>query len=123
MATVDYACQQGKLITIETIESVVNTIAEKFSPGKIILFGSYASGHPTPDSDLDLLIVMNSDQPRYRRPVPLHMLFNPAPCAMDLLVYTPDEIRKWNGTTNHIVTEAMLSGKVMYEHAARKARG
>lgn len=107
--------QYGELIAPETIEGVVRSIAENFSPEKIILFGSYASGNPTPDSDLDLLVVMESDQPRYRRPVPLHLLFKPTPCAMDFLVYTSEELSRWNGTTNHIVTAALRFGKVVYE--------
>lgn len=108
--------QHGELIDPETIEGVVRVIAEYFHPHKIVLFGSYAVGSPTPDSDLDLLVVMESDQPRrYKRSVPLHMLFRPKPCPMDILVYTPEEVAYWNGTANHVVTEALLSGKVMYE--------
>lgn len=108
--------QYGELIAPETIEGVVQTIAEKFHPRKIVLFGSYANGSPTPDSDLDLLIVMDSDQPRrYKRAVPIHGLFRPKPCPMDILVYTPDEVAYWYGTANHIVTEALTSGKIMYE--------
>lgn len=57
----------GKLIPQETIEGVIDAIARNFSPEKIVLFGSYASGEPTPDSDLDLLIVMRTSLPRDRR--------------------------------------------------------
>jgi len=105
----------GELIPPETIEGVVRTIADNFSPEKIILFGSYANGKPTPDSDLDLLVIMESDQPRYRRASPLRLMFNPTPCAMDILVYTPEEVKKWNGTINHIVTVACKTGRVLYE--------
>lgn len=48
--------KQGELIASETIEGVAKAIAENFHPEKIILFGSYASGTPTPDSDLDFLV-------------------------------------------------------------------
>lgn len=116
MAAISLKRQQyGELVPQETIEGVVRTIAERFHPEKIVLFGSYASGNPTPDSDLDLLVIMDSDQPRYRRPVPIHLLFRPKPCAMDILVYTPAEVKKWNGTQSHIVTEAFESGRVVYE--------
>jgi len=37
------------------------------------------------------------------------------PCAMDILVFTPEEIAKWNGTVNHIATIAIQAGKVLYE--------
>jgi len=118
MATVSLRRQQyGELIAPETIEGVVRVIAENFHPQKIVLFGSYSGGSPTPDSDLDLLVVMDSDQPRQnKRSVAMHMMFQPTPCPMDILVYTPEEVAYWNGTVNHIVTEAMSSGRVMYEH-------
>ena len=106
----------GELISAETISGVVRTIADGCSPEKIVLFGSYASGTPTPDSDLDLLIIMETDQvQRVKRAVPIHQLFRPKPCSMDILVYTPQEVAYWDGAFNHIVTEALSSGKVLYE--------
>ena len=52
---------------------------------------------------------------RERRAAPIRLLFRPTPCSMDILVYTPQEVRYWDGTVNHIVTEALQAGKVMYE--------
>lgn len=116
MAAVSLIQQQyGELIAPETIDGVTQAIVENFHPEKIILFGSYAAGTPTPDSDLDFLVVMDTDQPRNNRSTPIRLVFNPVPCAMDILVYTPAEIKKWNGVTNHIVTEAHLDGRVVYE--------
>lgn len=117
MGSITLQCQKiGELIPQETIIGVAKAIADNFHPEKIILFGSYASGTPTPESDLDFLVIMDSDQPRYKRSIPIRLLFKPVPCAMDILVYTPDEVKKWNGATNHIVTEAFLDGRVVYDH-------
>jgi hypothetical protein len=58
---------------------------------------------------------MDTDQTGNKRYTPIRLIFNPVPCAMDILVYTPDEIKKWNGVTNHIVTEAHLDGTVVYD--------
>ena len=102
-------------ITEETIQRVVNTIAGKMNPQKIVLFGSAAHGEAGPDSDLDLLLIMESDLPRYKRAAPIHLLFRPYPCPMDFLVYTPTEIERYNGVTNHIVTEALTYGRTVYE--------
>jgi len=107
--------QTGELISEEIIRAVVQKIAENFFPDKIIIFGSYASGNPTPDSDLDLMVIMQTDLPRHKRAVPLRLLFRPTPCAMDILVFTPEEVSYWNGVTNHIITEVFASGKVVYE--------
>ena len=113
----DYAREQkqGELIAPETIDAIVKGIAERFSPEKIVVFGSYANGNPTPDSDLDLLVVMRSDQPRHKRAAPLMLMFRPSLCAMDILVYTPEEVAEWNGTVNHIITDVFSSGEVVYE--------
>jgi predicted nucleotidyltransferase len=44
-------------VTLKDIQKIVQQIVERFHPQKVILFGSYAYGEPTEDSDLDLLIV------------------------------------------------------------------
>jgi uncharacterized protein len=117
MGTVSLPRQKsGELIPQETIDGVAKAIAENFHPEKIILFGSYVSGTPTPDSDLDFLVVMESDEPRRKRSVPISLMFRPYPCAMDILVFTPEEVKKWNGATNHIITEAFLDGRVVYDN-------
>ena len=109
--------RQGELVAPETVRGIAHAIAEAFHPERIVLFGSYATGRPSPDSDVDLLVVMPSTQPQHRRAAALRMLFRPAPCAMDILVFTPDEVRRWNGTANHIVTEAFTHGKVLHDSA------
>jgi predicted nucleotidyltransferase len=49
-------------VTLNDIRRVVQQIVERFNPQKVILFGSYASGRPTKDSDVDLLVVMDTDE-------------------------------------------------------------
>ncbi|MFU8858631.1 MAG: nucleotidyltransferase domain-containing protein [Deferrisomatales bacterium] len=105
----------GQRLPEATVEEIVRAIAEAFRPLQIVVFGSYARGHPTPESDLDLLVVMDTDLPRHRRAVPLRLLFRPAPCSMDILVYTPEEVERWKGTVNHVVTEAYACGRIAYE--------
>jgi predicted nucleotidyltransferase len=51
---------ERKRIPNKAIDSLVSQISEKFSPEKIILFGSYAWGNPGPESDVDLLVIMNT---------------------------------------------------------------
>ena len=106
---------QGKIMTEEAIAAIVQTIATRINPQQIILFGSYACGTPTEDSDLDLMIIMETDQPKNKRSTPIRLIFRPVPCSMDILVFTPEEIAYWNGTTNHIITTAFLTGKLLYD--------
>lgn len=108
----------GQLISPQTIEGVIETIATSFKPSQVLLFGSYANGQPMPDSDLDLLIVMDTDRPHHQRSTPIRLLFQPMPCAMDILVVTPAEVAYWNGTVNHIITAAFETGKVVYDGSA-----
>ncbi|MBC8180333.1 nucleotidyltransferase domain-containing protein [candidate division KSB1 bacterium] len=105
----------GHLISDETIKSIVQSIAEHFSPEKILIFGSYASRNASPDSDLDIMVVMETDLPRHKRATPIRLSFKPTPCAMDILVYTPKEVEYWNGTPNHIISEIFQSGMIVYE--------
>ena len=104
-------------IAPDVIAGVVSVIARNCDPEKIILFGSAAAGQTRRGSDLDLLVVMDSALPRHKRAAPIRLLFSPYPCPMDSLVYTPTEVRKWRGATNHIVTEALDRGKVVYERS------
>jgi uncharacterized protein len=111
----DRPLQYGEIITQELVEAIVDRIVRAIHPSKVIVFGSCAHGNPGPDSDLDLLIVQNTDLPKYERTVPIRRLFKPQPCPMDILVYTPEEVDYWIGTTNHIITEAFQSGRIYYE--------
>jgi predicted nucleotidyltransferase len=108
----------GELLSSELLNAIIAKIACELCPEKVIIFGSYARGTPGPDSDLDILIVMNSELPRHKRVLNVRALFNPQPCPMDILVYTPQEVQYWNGTINHIITEAFETGIVHYERKA-----
>lgn len=110
--------EPGQLVPDETIQAIVDAIRQRFAPEKIVLFGSYAGGRPNPDSDLDILVVADSSAPPHRRGVPIRLMFRPTPCAMDVIVVTPQEVEYWNGTLNHIITEAMTNGKVVYERTS-----
>lgn len=99
----------------ETIDRVVTTIVRACKPEQIMLFGSAATGAWRPDSDLDLLVIAHSELPRHRRSAALRLLFDPYPCPMDILVYTPEEVSQWRDVTNHVVSEALRTGQVVYE--------
>ncbi len=108
---------QEAVIAPDVIDSVISAIVHNCDPEMIVLFGSAATGRTGQDSDLDLLVVMDSTLPRHKRAAPIRLLFSPYPCPMDILVYTPAEVEKWRGTTNHIVTEVFDRGNVVYERS------
>ncbi|MCX7045105.1 MAG: nucleotidyltransferase domain-containing protein [Candidatus Sumerlaeota bacterium] len=103
------------MIDIREIHKVAKRIGIAANADRIILFGSYARGEATENSDVDLLIIAKSDQPRFKRSRALYQMFNPYPFSMDLLVYTPDEIAEAKGTSLSFVSTALREGKILYE--------
>lgn len=69
-------------------------------------------------SDLDLLVVAESDKPRHKRAVPLYLALSDILLPMDILVYTADEIKDWQAVPQAFVTTALREGKVLYEKPA-----
>ncbi len=102
------------MITKTQIEEVKNRIVEKFHPEKIILFGSYANGEPNDESDLDLLIIQRTDLPKKERRPIIRKELKEFKLAMDLLIYTPDEVDYWKDTPAAFVTQVIMEGKVLY---------
>ncbi|MDE2829942.1 MAG: nucleotidyltransferase domain-containing protein [Gemmatimonadota bacterium] len=105
------------IISEAIIDQIVQKIVDQVNPLQVILFGSYARGMPNIDSDLDLFVVVESNLPRHKRSAKIRLLFSPAPCPLDILVYTPQEVESCSGVVNHIVTHVMTTGKILYERS------
>lgn len=98
------------------LKHITDTIVEHFHPRRIILFGSRARGDARPDSDVDLLVEMESDKSFYQRGYEVELLFTPRPWAMDLLVFTPEELKE-RARLPFFKTIAR-EGKTIYERPA-----
>lgn len=104
----------GERITVADIQRIVQQIVERFHPQKVILFGSYAYGEPMEHSDVDLLIVMETDEN------PLHTAARIAasidhPFPMDILVWTPSALKASLERKGVFATQVMTEGVVLYE--------
>lgn len=88
---------------------------DELHPEKIILFGSYANGAPTPDSDVDLLIIMETEAPSKERSWAVSRLLLPRPFPVDILVRTPREIATALERGDFFIREIISHGKVLYE--------
>lgn len=97
------------------LKKVVEKITINFNPEKIILFGSYAYGHPTIDSDIDLLIVMNTDIKPHKRAVPVRKILKGIGIPKDIIVKTPEEFERFKDIIGTIIYPAVHKGKVLYE--------
>lgn len=101
-------------VTDELLEEVVRRIVSVGSPLKIVLFGSRVREDARPDSDLDLLIIEESELPRYKRSASyLRALVGLFP-AKDIVVWTPDEVEEWAEVSNAFITTALKEGKILY---------
>ncbi|WP_035567744.1 nucleotidyltransferase domain-containing protein [Hymenobacter sp. IS2118] len=104
------------MITEEQIQAVVQRIVEGYAPDRIILFGSYAYGVPTEDSDLDLLIIKrDAEEKRVARAIAVRTLLwgTDAP-AMDILIRTPAEMERAAGVFQSVETIAEQQGRLLY---------
>ena len=79
---------------------------------RMILFGSFAAGTPTPRSDADILVVVDTSTERASRDrVPaLLQAMSPLPCPVDLFVLTNDELARAQREADALVREALASG-------------
>jgi uncharacterized protein len=102
------------MLTPVDIDKLRNTIAERMHPDKIFLFGSYAEGRATDDSDIDFLVVMESTLLPHRRNVELKRLFPHRKFSLDAFVYTPEEFSRYKDVPGTIVYTAAHSGKLIY---------
>ena len=98
----------------ETIAQMVNKIKAQFQPQKIIIFGSYAWGKPSEDSDIDLFIVMESDMRRDERARQIQKIFSDRTFPLDIIVYTPEEVEQSLGRGNLFIKEILARGGVLY---------
>ena len=109
-------------MTEAEIQPILNTIVSKISANKetktIILFGSWAKGSATSDSDLDLLIVMNINGSKRQEAIKVDLMLEGIPLPTDVIVVTPQDIEKYQDCPGTIVRQALREGRVLYERAA-----
>jgi predicted nucleotidyltransferase len=108
---------------MSAIKRYAQQIVEHFGPDKIILFGSYAWAAPTPDSDVDLLVVMPTRN-QVEQAVRIDEALEERGFPLDLLVRTPKALAARLGWGDCFMQEIVARGKVLYEkgHAAMGAK-
>lgn len=102
------------MITIEQIQELGCRIGEAFRPQRVILFGSYAQGRPTPDSDVDLLVITEFEGRPVDKSVEIRLKVRP-PFPVDLIVRTPEKVRERLAMSDGFMKEIIAEGKVLYE--------
>ncbi len=102
-------------VTDELLMEITKRIVENFHPEKVILFGSYAYGKPTIESDVDLLVIMKSDERPAKRSSNVISVCCPRHLGMDLIVITPEELEKRLAGFDPFLEEILNKGRVLYE--------
>ena len=112
--------RRSLLVSQHIIREAARRIGANVHPEKIILFGSYATGHARPDSDVDLLVIMRSrhKQPT-QRSAELSQLLEPRLFPLDLLVRTPSEIRQRLAMGDTFIREILRRGRILYDRSLR----
>ena len=102
------------MINEQDIRQVAFQLGTAANANQVILFGSYARGDANENSDVDFMIITESDLPRYKRSRELYKIFKPYPFGMDLIVYTPQEIEKAKKSPISFVSNVLREGKTLY---------
>lgn len=108
-----------KMVNDKKLKDIIHKVTEKikkeYHPEKIILFGSYAYGKPTEDSDIDLLIIKESSKRRIDRFCEvMKILRDIKGISIQPIVFTKDELNKRLKLEDDFIKEILEKGEVLY---------
>ena len=101
----------------ELIADMTARIAHDFDPLRIILFGSHARGDATPNSDIDLLIVLSEAPNKRQAAIEIRRALRDFPVSKDIIVTTLDEIARRGDLIGPVLRPALREGKVLYDRS------
>jgi predicted nucleotidyltransferase len=99
----------------QEIENLVRRIAERAQPERILVFGSYAKGTARATSDLDILVVRDTDLPMAQRAADLTPICAGYLVPIDLHVYTPEEVREYAKEEHSFLHTVLQTGWTVYD--------
>jgi predicted nucleotidyltransferase len=101
-------------VTEEILAEIVRRIVTTLHPERVILFGSYAYGTPSDHSDVDFLVILETDARPADRYLAVSRLIRPRPFPLDFVVKTPDEITQALVKGDSFICEIVTQGRVLY---------
>lgn len=102
-------------VTEEILAEIVRRIVAQFDPERIILFGSYAYGHPGEDSDVDLLVILDFPESEQDRYLGICRLLRPRPFPVDIYVKTKAQLDEALRHRIYFYQEIVEKGRTLYE--------
>jgi uncharacterized protein len=100
--------------TMTEIRRMAKRIVSLFQPERIILFGSHARGEAGPDSDVDLLVVMEVEGSKLEKSIDIGVALHDFAVAKDILISRPEEFAWRKECVGTIERPAVREGKVLY---------
>ena len=113
------AQQPGSMLTLSDSEvaEIVRRVLTVVRPARLILFGSAATGTMTPDSDVDLLVVLDEVNEPHAQAVSVRNALAGLPFSFDVIVMTRERFEETRGVIGGVAWPAARHGKVIYETA------
>jgi len=105
----------NRMISRTKISDIVNKIASNYNPERIFLFGSYANDSANEDSDLDFIIIKQTDTPKHKRGREVRRFLLGSMVPIDLKIYTPKEFDEEKNINYSFLNSAIKGAKVLYE--------
>ena len=96
------------------IQAFVDEVVRQFQPERVVLFGSYAYGQPTEDSDVDLLVIMDHAGDSAVQAAEIRKRIR-AGFPLDLIVRSPQTIRQRIEMDDYFITEILGQGETLHE--------
>ena len=99
------------------IKNMVRRLVEQFRPDRIVLFGSYARGTETLDSDVDLLVIKPVRNSKRAERLAMRGALRGLGLPKDIVLVTPDEVAKYRDVAGTLIRTALREGRVLYDAA------
>ncbi|MFC1453158.1 nucleotidyltransferase domain-containing protein [Verrucomicrobiota bacterium] len=107
------------MVMMTEIRRYVRRLAKDFAPERVVLFGSYADGSATADSDVDLLVVMDHTGRNVEQSVTIDRALDRS-FPLDLIVRKPAEVRRRLGTGDVFLSSIIAGGRTLYERGRQR---
>jgi predicted nucleotidyltransferase len=100
--------------TAPQLDEIISRLVAAFHPRMVILFGSWARGEARGDSDVDLLVIAESDEPVHVRMARAQRALRGLTTPADVFVHTPAEVARFGQWLSHTVAIALREGREVY---------
>jgi predicted nucleotidyltransferase len=106
------------MVETDKIKKVVELLKTSTPLSKIILFGSYARGDATENSDIDIMIIKPTVIDRAADMVALSRMLSPLRLPVEILIVSEAIFNEWSSTPGNIYYEVLCEGQLLYDPAA-----